>query len=118
MTKIIIAKKMNQILKSLNKIKKPVLWLILFYLGFVSITLFIWLLLWLTSAIIKVPDLAIGLRFIDELTNMTFIGFICFIGGCFVDLNKNGIPDGIESKIDIKKPLDNLLSLKTHPDGE
>lgn len=118
MARVIIAQKMNQILKNLNKIKQPALWLILFYLGFVSVTLFLWLLLWLISAIIKVPDLTIGLKFINEITNVAFIGFICFIGGCFVDLNNNGIPDGIESKIDIKKPIDNLLSLRKHPDNE
>lgn len=118
MAKAILVQKINRIIKNINQIKQPIICIILVYLGFVGATLLLWLLMWLLSAILKVPDLSMGLKFIDELTNMTFIGFICFIGGCFIDLNKNGIPDGIESKIDIKKPLDNLLSLKTHPDGE
>ena len=117
MAKAFLVKKMNHALNQISKIKYPIKWIIFLYLGFVGITLAIWLIIWLLSAICKVPDLNIGLKFIDQLTNVTSIGFICFIGGCFVDLNHNGIPDGIESKIDIKKPLDNLLGLKTHPDN-
>lgn len=118
MAKAIFVQKMNNALKHILQIKQPILWIIFLYLIFVGITLLIWLAIWLMSAFYKVPDLAIGLKFIDQLTNMTFIGFICFIGGCFIDLNKNGIPDGIESKIDIKKPLDNLLGLKKNLNGE
>ncbi len=112
MAKAIFVQKMNNAIDQLLKIKHPIKWVIFLYLGFVGITMAIWLIVWLLSALMKVPDLAIGLKFIDQLTNMTSIGFICFVGGCLVDLNKNGIPDGIESKIDIKKPLDNLLGLK------
>ena len=119
MAKAILVQKMNKAISQLLKIKHPIKWVIFLYLGFVGLTLFLWLMVWLLSAICKVPDLAIGLKFIDQLTNMTSIGFICFIAGCFIDLNNNGIPDGIECKIDIKKPLDNLLGLKQkHPDGE
>ena len=113
MSKAIIVQKMNRAIKNLLKIKYPIKWIIILYLGFVGISLVLWLITWLISAICKVPDLAIGLKFIDQLTNMTSIGFICFVAGCFIDLNHNGIPDGIESKIDIKKPLDNLLGLKS-----
>jgi len=117
LAKAIFVRKMNNAIDQLLKIKHPIKWVIFLYLGFVGITMTLWLIVWLLSALMKVPDLAIGLKFIDQLTNMTFIGFVCFIGGCFIDLNKNGIPDGIESKIDIKKPLDNLLGLKSHPDN-
>lgn len=113
MAKTVIVQKMNKAIDQLLKIKHPIKWVIFLYLGFVGFTMAIWLFVWLLSAIMKVPDLSIGLKFIDQLTNMTSIGFICFIGGCLIDLNNNGIPDGIESKIDIKKPLDNLLGLKT-----
>lgn len=116
MAKAVIIQKMNRALKQISKIKNPIKWVVFLYLGFVGLTLLLWLIVWLFSAICKVPDLSIGLKFIDQLTNMTSIGFICFIGGCLIDLNNNGIPDGIESKIDIKKPLDNLLGLKQHPD--
>lgn len=112
MSKAVIARKMNQMLNQFQQIKHPIKWIVLLYVGFVGLTLLLWLIIWLISAICKVPDLSIGLKFIDQLTNMTSIGFICFVAGCFVDLNKNGVPDGIESKIDIKKPLDNLLGLK------
>ena len=118
MSKAVIVQKMNRALRSIQQIKHPIKWVVFLYLGFVGITLALWLITWILSAICKVPDLAIGLKFIDQLTNMTSIGFICFIAGCFIDLNKNGIPDGIESKIDIKKPLDNLLGLKQHPDNK
>ena len=112
MSKAMLVQRMNKAIKQIQQIKNPIIWIVVFYLSFVASTLLIWLIAWLLSAFMKTPDLAIGLKFIDELTNMTFIGFVCFIGGCFVDLNKNGVPDGIESKIDIKKPLDNLLGLK------
>ena len=118
MAKAIFVQKMNNAIDQLLKIKHPIKWVIFLYLGFVGITMALWLIVWLLSALMKVPDLAIGLKFIDQLTNMTSIGFICFVGGCLVDLNKNGIPDGIESKIDIKKPLDNLLGLKKGSNGE
>lgn len=118
MSKAVIVQKMNAALKHIQQIKNPIVWIIVFYLSFVASTLLLWLCCWILSAFYKVPDLNVGLKFIDQLTNMTFIGFVCFIGGCFIDLNKNGIPDGIESKIDIKKPLDNLLGLRKHPDGE
>lgn len=119
MAKSILVQKMNCALRNIQKIKDPVKWILIAYLGFVGITLVIWLIAWLLSAFIKAPDLNIGLKFIDQLTNAAFIGFVCFIAGCFLDLNNNGIPDGLECKIDIKKPLDNLLSLKQkHPDGE
>ena len=116
---------MNHAINQLQKIKHPIKWIMFIYLGFVGISLLLWLITWLLSAICKVPDLAIGLKFIDQLTNMTSIGFICFVAGCFIDLNNNGIPDTIENKIDIKKPFDNLLGLRpnnkttqTHPDHE
>ena len=112
MAKSFLVRKMNKALRQLQQIKNPIKWIIFLYLFFVGLSLLIWLIAWILSAFFKVPDLAIGLKFIDQLTNMTSIGFICFIAGCFIDLNNNGIPDGIESKIDIKKPLDNLLGLK------
>ena len=112
MAKAILVQKLNKALRNIQKIKNPIILIIASYLLFVGTTLIIWLFTWLLSAICKVPDLTIGLKFIDELISATFIGFICFIAGCFIDLNNNGIPDGIESKIDIKKPLDNLLGLK------
>lgn len=112
MAKAYLVQKMNRALHHIQQVKSPIKWIILLYILFVGTSLCLWLGAWLLSAVIKVPDLNIGLKFIDQLTNMTSIGFICFIAGCFIDLNKNGIPDGIESKIDIKKPLDNLLGLK------
>ena len=118
MAKTVLVQKMNKALRQIQKVREPVKWVLIAYLSFVGITLAIWLIVWLLSALIKVPDLSIGLKFIDQLTNAAFIGFVCFGAGCFLDLNKNGVPDGLECKVDIKKPLDNLLSLRSHPDNE
>ena len=120
MAKATIVQKVNSFFNSVSKIKNPIKWVVALYICFVGLALVSWLFIWLLSAFFKVPDLTVGLKFIDQLTSMTSIGFVCFIAGCFVDLNNNGIPDGIECKIDIKKPLDNLLGLKqtnSHPDN-
>lgn len=51
---------------------------------------------WVWSFINDKAGLGELMILITEVTSAQAIAFISFIGGCFVDLNGNGIPDNLE----------------------
>ena len=71
----------------LNNMQKPIQWIVIGY--FILVLLLVltyyaaWLYLW-QGGKAALPDL------------LAMIGFVTFIGGCFVDLNNNGVPDRLE----------------------
>lgn len=80
----------------LNNMQKPIQWIIIGY--FILVLLLVltyyiaWLYLW-QGGKAALPDL---LAIIKEMIGPAMIGFVTFIGGCFVDLNNNGVPDRLE----------------------
>lgn len=80
----------------LNNMQKPIQWIVIGY--FILVLLLVltyyiaWLYLWQGDKA-ALPDL---LAIIKEMIGPAMIGFVTFIGGCFVDLNNNGVPDRLE----------------------
>lgn len=80
----------------LNNMQKPIQWIVIGY--FILVLLLVltyyiaWLYLW-QGGKAALPDL---LAIIKEMIGPAMIGFVTFIGGCFVDLNNNGVPDRLE----------------------
>ena len=80
----------------LNNMQKPIQWIVIGY--FILVLLLVltyyaaWLYLW-QGGKAALPDL---LAIIKEMVGPAMIGFVTFIGGCFVDLNNNGVPDRLE----------------------
>mgnify|MGYP001085098465 CR=1 FL=1 len=81
----------------LNNMQKPIQWIVIGY--FILVLLLVltyyiaWLYLW-QGGKAALPDL---LAIIKEMIGPAMIGFVTFIGGCFVDLNNNGVPDRLEN---------------------
>lgn len=79
-----------------NNMQKPIQWIVIGY--FILVLLLVltyyiaWLYLWQADKA-ALPDL---LAIIKEMIGPAMIGFVTFIGGCFVDLNNNGVPDRLE----------------------
>ena len=80
----------------LNNMQKPIQWIVIGY--FILVLLLVltyyaaWLYLW-QGGKAALPDL---LAIIKEMIGPAMIGFVTFIGGCFVDLNNSGVPDRLE----------------------
>lgn len=80
----------------LNNMQKPIQFIVIGY--FILVLLLVltyyiaWLYLWQADKA-ALPDL---LAIIKEMIGPAMIGFVTFIGGCFVDLNNNGVPDRLE----------------------
>lgn len=69
------------------------------YIGAVAILLLTWYGSWWYKTInMGSPDLTSLQQFINSTTNGTFLAFITFIAGLFIDTNKNNIPDALEKK--------------------
>lgn len=85
--------------------EKPIKYVVMIYFIIVLLLLITYYAAWLwlfchNNA--ALPDL---LAIIQETISTTMIGFITFIAGCFVDLNKNGVPDNLEKKEEEKPPF-------------
>lgn len=84
--------------------EKPIKYVVIVYFAVVLLLVvtyyaaWLWL-FWHNNAML--PDL---LAIIKETISTTMIGFITFIAGCFVDLNKNGVPDNLEKKEEENHP--------------
>ena len=80
----------------LNNMQKPIQWIVIGYFLIVLVLVITyyaaWLYLWQGDKA-ALPDL---LAIIKEMIGPAMIGFVTFIGGCFVDLNNNGVPDRLE----------------------
>lgn len=82
----------------INGMQMPIKWIIVGYLSLVLVfvlTYYIaWLYLWHSDKA-SLTDLFV---IINEMVGPAMIGFVTFIGGCFVDLNNNGVPDQYEKE--------------------
>lgn len=80
----------------LNNMQKPIQWIVIGYFLIVLVLVLTyyaaWIYLWQGDKA-ALPDL---LAIIKEMIGPAMIGFVTFIGGCFVDLNNNGVPDRLE----------------------
>lgn len=90
----------NDAKAKLNNMQKPIQFIVIGY--FILVLLLVltyyiaWLYLWQGDKA-ALPDL---LAIIKEMIGPAMIGFVTFIGGCFVDLNNNGVPDRLEDAKD------------------
>ena len=81
---------------SSNKVIK---WITRIYIGSVAILLLTWYgSWWFKTYSMGMPDLSSLQQFINTTVGSTFITFIAFIAGLFIDTNQNGVPDSIEGK--------------------
>ena len=99
---------LNVVCKSRNAVantEKPIKYVVLFYFAIVLLLLITYYAAWLYLFLESKAALADLLAIIQETISATMIGFITFIAGCFVDLNKNGVPDNLEGKDEEKHPL-------------
>lgn len=84
--------------EKINTMQKPIKFVIVGY--FILVVMLVltyyaaWLYLW-QGGKATLPDL---LAIIQEMIGTAMISFVSFIGGCFVDMNGNGIPDKFEDK--------------------
>lgn len=81
----------------INTMQKPIKFVVIGYFVLVVILILTyyvaWLYLW-QGGKASLPDL---LAIIKEMVGPAMIAFVSFIGGCFVDLNNNGVPDQLEN---------------------
>lgn len=78
--------------------EKPIKYIVIAYFFIVLLLLFTYYGAWVYLFLESKTTLADLLVIIRETISATMIGFITFIAGCFVDLNKNDIPDQFEEK--------------------
>lgn len=82
--------------QKLNDMQKPIKAVIIGYFAIVVLLVLTYYAAWLyrcyTGQIVMGDLLAI----IREMIGPAMVGFVTFIGGCFVDLNNNGVPDRFE----------------------
>ncbi len=76
--------------------EKPIKYVVVIYFIVVLVLLLTYYAAWLYLFLEGKATLADLLAIIQETISTTMIGFITFIAGCFVDLNKNSIPDQFE----------------------
>lgn len=99
---------LNVVCKSKNAVantEKPIKYVVLIYFAIVLLLMITYYVAWLYLFIETEAALSDLLAIIRETISATMIGFITFIAGCFVDLNKNQIPDQFEKKDEEKPPL-------------
>ena len=78
---------------------KVIKWITRIYIGSVAILLLTWYgSWWYKTYSMGMPDLSSLQQFINTTVGSTFITFIAFIAGLFIDTNQNGVPDSIEGK--------------------
>lgn len=78
---------------------KVIKWITRIYIGAVAILLLTWYgSWWYKTYSMGMPDLSSLQQFINTTVGSTFITFIAFIAGLFIDTNQNGVPDSIEGK--------------------
>ena len=85
--------------------EKPIKYVVVIYFIVVLLLLLTYYAAWLWLFLKNSAALSDLLAIIQETISTTMIGFITFIAGCFVDLNKNGVPDNLEKKDEEKPPL-------------
>ena len=82
----------------INRLRQPIKWVVLLYLGMVSLLVLTyyaaWLWMWKEGEV-ALSDL---LSLIREMVGGGMIAFVTFIAGCMVDTDKDGIPDQFEKE--------------------
>lgn len=80
----------------LNGTRVPMMWGITAYFAAVVVLIATYYSAWLYLCFKGDIVLADLLAIIQEMTGPAMISFVTFVAGCFVDMNKNGIPDKLE----------------------
>ena len=88
---------LNKITDNLIKPSSPVKSVVLAYAVVIllAIVLYMGAWIWLFYTQGK-PDLPQLLSFLHEVVSSPFVLAISFLGGCFIDLDHDGVPDAIE----------------------
>ena len=76
--------------------KKPIKHIVVAYFAIVFVLLITYYAAWVYLFFEGETTLSDLLAIIQETIGASMIGFVTFIAGCFVDLNKNNIPDQFE----------------------
>lgn len=87
------------------KTEKPIKWVVVIYFFLVLVLIVTYYSAWVYLFLDGKATLADLLAILKETISTAMIGFITFIAGCFIDLNKNGVPDNLEIKDEEKPPL-------------
>lgn len=90
---------LNVVFKSkyaVTNTEKPIKYIVLIYFAIVLLLMITYYAAWLYLFLENKTALADLLAIIQETISATMIGFVTFIAGCFVDLNKNNVPDVLE----------------------
>lgn len=88
----------------LSSTRVPMMWGITAYFAAVVVLISTYYGAWLYLSFSGEIVLADLLAIIQEMTGPAMISFVTFIAGCFVDMNKNGIPDRLEEYDEKDKP--------------
>lgn len=103
---------LNLVTDSMSNLKSPVMWVVMLYAIIIALGILTYLVAWVYLAYFNNIDLKSLLDFIHELVSSPFVLCITFIGGCLVDMNGNGVPDSVESKLDA-----NYINKSTKTEG-
>lgn len=78
--------------------EKPIKHVVIAYFALVVVLVFTYYAAWVYLFLEDKTTLSDLLAIIQETVGASMIGFVTFIAGCFVDLNKNNIPDQFEEQ--------------------
>lgn len=82
----------------INGMRQPIKWLIWCYFILVVLLVLTYYGTWLWFLYTGKAELNDLLSIIQEMMGGAAVAFVSFIGGCFVDLNGNGVPDNFEKE--------------------
>ncbi len=91
-----IPKLTKTIKKKLNGISQPIKWVIISYFLLVVVLVLTYFAAWMYLFTVSKSTLNDLLLLINAMIGTSMVAFITFIAGCFVDLDKDGIPDRFE----------------------
>lgn len=94
--KSLSSKALSAVKGNLSNMSKPITAVVVGYMVLLVVLILSYYLAWLYNALHGTIALKDLYTIIHELTGTSMIACITFIGGCFVDIDDNGIPDAFE----------------------